>query len=116
MPSEPRTRITIALPAPSADDLTRILVLDTVLTELKQICGRVISTPYQATPFDIRWVKRRPWEDMKTKIVLIIADAPIPTNDVGLIEYLEDRQAQWESDFGRRVHITVHGVYRINNP
>ena len=112
MPVESRTRITLFLPAPST--LGRYLLADAVLSELVQICGGVTASLEVPSVFMGRWFDASAQQTREDANVMVLADAPVPPERPGLVEYLETLKLRCQQDFVQDViWMTIHGVGRI---
>lgn len=111
MAREQRSRITLLLPAPRTQP--EYLRIDTVLTQLIEICGGVTVSSLLPSVFDGWWIdgQRRTIQDAN---VLILADALIAPDARALNEFLDNLKRTCQQDFGQDViWLAVHPIERI---
>ena len=120
MPLETRTRITLLLPAPTT--ASQITFFNDALNELIDLCGGVTASPTgpgdaaTGNPLFAGW-----WFDTETgqlvqdANVFIFGDAPLPSNDPELQDYLELLKLEWQHRFHQDIiWITLNEIQRVS--
>ena len=88
--------------------------MDAVLSELVQICGGVTASLEVPSVFMGRWFDASAQQTREDANVMVLADAPVPPERPGLVEYLETLKLRCQQDFVQDViWMTIHGVGRI---
>lgn len=112
MPSEPRTRITLLLPAPTT--LPQHYLVHDVLTELANVCGGVTASQEIPPVFSGWWFNKETMAFDEDAILLIIADARVPQNSAALATYLDTLKRKAQRDFDQEIiWITTNQLERI---
>ncbi len=111
MPRETRSRITILLPAPTAE--AHFALLDRIITQVIQFCGGATVSSLQPVVFDGWWIDGA-GQTVPDANVMIIGDAPVDLDSQPLEMYLDDLKRRCQHDFNQDiVWITVMPVHRI---
>lgn len=112
MSLESRTRITLQLPAPATADQN--LLVDAILADLIQLCGGVTATSSSPSVVDGWWldIHNVPVRDTN---MLVLADAPLPPDDVDLLAFLDKLKLRCQREFSQDIiWVSVHRVERVS--
>ena len=112
MPTEPRGRITLILPAPTTN--AQHLLVDRILTDLIEVCDGVTVSAQAPPVFDGWWLDQADQRIKGDKNLFILADAPVPPENPRLLAYLDGLKLRCQRDFVQDVvWVTVHRVDRV---
>jgi len=113
MPLEPRTRIILILPAPTARQ--ELKLVNKTLSYLLKLSGGLTATSSIPSSFDGWWLNPRTGKLEQEPTLLIIADVPRRLSDPKLLLALDKLKLRCQKDFFQKIiWLTLHEIQRVN--